>query len=205
MRHTLSVRTASARPTPTLLESLEGRRLFAAAAFVYPSSVEGVEFHLLSTTNDTYVDVSLSALNIRTNGNVFPHNRPFLYGTVFLYDGTNNVTIEGSAPADTPLADVGINPDATAGHATGGFTVGQGVGSVSFDLSFVGVGENGVSPTRIREHTAGGLFHYTSSGGQRTAASTGQSFMPDAIRAELPLTISTVSPTPASTVSTATR
>src|ERR1051325_4460212 len=37
------------------------------------------------------------------------------------------------------------------------------------------------------------------------AASTGQSFMPDAIRAELPLTIRTVSPTPASTVSTATR
>src|SRR5438067_1014508 len=37
------------------------------------------------------------------------------------------------------------------------------------------------------------------------AASTGQSFMPDAIRAELPLTMSTVSPTPASTVSTATR
>src|SRR5436190_2563110 len=36
------------------------------------------------------------------------------------------------------------------------------------------------------------------------AASTGQSFIPDAIRAELPLTISTVSPTPASTVSTAT-
>src|SRR5262245_32551122 len=38
-----------------------------------------------------------------------------------------------------------------------------------------------------------------------TAASTGQSFRPDAIRAELPLTMSTVSPTPASTVSTATR
>src|SRR5215207_1629849 len=38
-----------------------------------------------------------------------------------------------------------------------------------------------------------------------TAASTGQSFSPDAIRAELPLTISTVSPKPASTVSTATR
>jgi hypothetical protein len=37
------------------------------------------------------------------------------------------------------------------------------------------------------------------------AASTGQSFNPAAIRAELPLTISTVSPTPASTVSTATR
>ena len=37
------------------------------------------------------------------------------------------------------------------------------------------------------------------------AASTGQSFMPEAIRAELPLTISTVSPKPASTVSTATR
>src|SRR5262249_10073833 len=37
------------------------------------------------------------------------------------------------------------------------------------------------------------------------AASTGQSFIPDAIRAELPLTMSTVSPTPASTVSTATR
>src|SRR5262245_46954642 len=37
------------------------------------------------------------------------------------------------------------------------------------------------------------------------AASTGQSFSPDAIRAELPLTMSTVSPTPASTVSTATR
>src|SRR5580765_3956564 len=37
------------------------------------------------------------------------------------------------------------------------------------------------------------------------AASTGQSFIPDAIRAELPLTIKTVSPTPASTVSTATR
>src|SRR5438093_2811465 len=36
-------------------------------------------------------------------------------------------------------------------------------------------------------------------------ASTGQSFIPDAIRAELPLTTSTVSPTPASTVSTATR
>ena len=36
------------------------------------------------------------------------------------------------------------------------------------------------------------------------AASTGQSFNPAAIRAELPLTISTVSPTPASTVSTAT-
>src|SRR5687767_11503389 len=38
-----------------------------------------------------------------------------------------------------------------------------------------------------------------------TAASTGQSFSPDAMRAELPLTISTVSPTPASTVSIATR
>src|SRR5262245_40777124 len=38
-----------------------------------------------------------------------------------------------------------------------------------------------------------------------TAASTGQSFIPDAMRAELPLTMSTVSPTPASTVSTATR
>src|SRR5690606_34536742 len=37
------------------------------------------------------------------------------------------------------------------------------------------------------------------------AASTGQSFRPDAMRAELPLTIRTVSPTPASTVSTATR
>ena len=37
------------------------------------------------------------------------------------------------------------------------------------------------------------------------AASTGQSFMPAAMRAELPLTMSTVSPTPASTVSTATR
>ena len=37
------------------------------------------------------------------------------------------------------------------------------------------------------------------------AASTGQSFRPDAMRAELPLTMSTVSPTPASTVSTATR
>src|SRR6185312_11787699 len=37
------------------------------------------------------------------------------------------------------------------------------------------------------------------------AASTGQSFMPDAMRAELPETMSTVSPTPASTVSTATR
>src|SRR4029078_3640211 len=37
------------------------------------------------------------------------------------------------------------------------------------------------------------------------AASTGQSFSPDAMRAELPLTIKTVSPTPASTVSTATR
>src|SRR5438128_10532011 len=37
-----------------------------------------------------------------------------------------------------------------------------------------------------------------------TAASTGQSFIPDAMRAELPLTMSTVSPTPASTVSTAT-
>src|SRR6185295_4495737 len=37
------------------------------------------------------------------------------------------------------------------------------------------------------------------------AASTGQSFSPDAIRAELPLTTSTVSPTPASTVSIATR
>src|SRR5262249_23834864 len=36
------------------------------------------------------------------------------------------------------------------------------------------------------------------------AASTGQSFIPEAIRAELPLTMSTVSPTPASTVSTAT-
>src|SRR5262249_5425579 len=36
------------------------------------------------------------------------------------------------------------------------------------------------------------------------AASTGQSFRPDAMRAELPLTTSTVSPTPASTVSTAT-
>jgi hypothetical protein len=33
------------------------------------------------------------------------------------------------------------------------------------------------------------------------AASTGQSFRPDAMRAELPLTMSTVSPTPASTVS----
>src|SRR6266851_3167881 len=33
------------------------------------------------------------------------------------------------------------------------------------------------------------------------AASTGQSFKPDAMRAELPLTTSTVSPTPASTVS----
>ena len=38
-----------------------------------------------------------------------------------------------------------------------------------------------------------------------TAASTGQSFIPNAIRAELPLTMRTVSPTPASTVSTATR
>src|SRR5262245_2618101 len=38
-----------------------------------------------------------------------------------------------------------------------------------------------------------------------TAASTGQSFIPDAMRAELPLTMRTVSPTPASTVSTATR
>src|SRR6185503_5509231 len=38
-----------------------------------------------------------------------------------------------------------------------------------------------------------------------TAASIGQSFMPAAIRAELPLTMRTVSPTPASTVSTATR
>ena len=37
------------------------------------------------------------------------------------------------------------------------------------------------------------------------AASTGMSFRPDAIRAELPLTMRTVSPTPASTVSTATR
>ena len=37
------------------------------------------------------------------------------------------------------------------------------------------------------------------------AASTGQSFRPDAMRAELPLTMSTVSPKPASTVSTATR
>src|SRR5262245_25050543 len=37
------------------------------------------------------------------------------------------------------------------------------------------------------------------------AASTGQSFIPDAMRAELPLTMRTVSPTPASTVSTATR
>ena len=37
------------------------------------------------------------------------------------------------------------------------------------------------------------------------AASTGQSFKPDAMRAELPLTMSTVSPTPASTVSMATR
>src|SRR5262249_25360400 len=37
------------------------------------------------------------------------------------------------------------------------------------------------------------------------AASTGQSFIPAAIRAELPLTTSTVSPTPASTVSMATR
>ena len=37
------------------------------------------------------------------------------------------------------------------------------------------------------------------------AASTGQSFRPDAMRAELPLTMRTVSPTPASTVSTATR
>jgi hypothetical protein len=37
------------------------------------------------------------------------------------------------------------------------------------------------------------------------AASTGQSFRPEAILAELPLTISTVSPIPASTVSTATR
>jgi hypothetical protein len=37
------------------------------------------------------------------------------------------------------------------------------------------------------------------------AASTGQSFSPAAIRAELPLTMSTVSPMPASTVSTATR
>ena len=37
------------------------------------------------------------------------------------------------------------------------------------------------------------------------AASTGKSFSPDAMRAELPLTMSTVSPTPASTVSTATR
>src|SRR5262245_30343946 len=38
-----------------------------------------------------------------------------------------------------------------------------------------------------------------------TAASTGQSFIPAAMRAELPLTMRTVSPTPASTVSTATR
>ena len=37
------------------------------------------------------------------------------------------------------------------------------------------------------------------------AASTGQSFMPAAMRAELPLTMRTVSPTPASTVSSATR
>src|SRR4029077_8631966 len=37
------------------------------------------------------------------------------------------------------------------------------------------------------------------------AASTGQSFRPDAMRAELPLTMRTVSPTPASTVSIATR
>src|SRR5687768_12747188 len=37
------------------------------------------------------------------------------------------------------------------------------------------------------------------------AASTGQSFRPAAMRAELPLTMSTVSPTPASTVSTAIR
>ena len=37
------------------------------------------------------------------------------------------------------------------------------------------------------------------------AASTGVSFMPAAMRAELPLTINTVSPTPASTVSMATR
>src|SRR5262245_40893433 len=37
-----------------------------------------------------------------------------------------------------------------------------------------------------------------------TAASTGQSFIPPAMRAELPLTMRTVSPTPASTVSTAT-
>src|SRR5947208_3362593 len=37
------------------------------------------------------------------------------------------------------------------------------------------------------------------------AASTGTSFIPDAMRAELPLTTSTVSPTPASTVSSATR
>src|SRR3954468_8407236 len=37
------------------------------------------------------------------------------------------------------------------------------------------------------------------------AASIGQSFIPEAMRAELPLTMSTVSPTPASTVSTATR
>src|SRR5262245_17944918 len=37
------------------------------------------------------------------------------------------------------------------------------------------------------------------------AASTGQSFSPAAMRAELPLTIRTVSPYPASTVSTATR
>src|SRR4030081_2382089 len=54
-----------------------------------------------------------------------------------------------------------------------------------------------------------GELHYSftsiSSMMPTTAASTGQSFKPDAIRAELPLTISTVSPTPASTVSTATR
>src|ERR1700730_6807355 len=37
------------------------------------------------------------------------------------------------------------------------------------------------------------------------AASTGQSFIPEAMRAELPPTMSTVSPNPASTVSTATR
>src|SRR2546422_815910 len=52
-------------------------------------------------------------------------------------------------------------------------------------------------------------LHYslisTSSTMPTMAASTGQSFIPAAIRAELPLTMSTVSPTPASTVSTATR
>src|SRR5262249_50547148 len=60
-------------------------------------------------------------------------------------------------------------------------------------------------PNHARDLHAGYSLTSTVSMMPTMAASTGQSFIPDAMRAELPLTTRTVSPTPASTVSTATR